>query len=76
MDFFETYEKYVHEDVKPADTPKDEDLFELEGDKSRVDIPESNTEKDQTIEDLTKKVAELTETVNKLSTPDIPEEGE
>ena len=46
MDLFEAYSKYVHEDIKPAETPTDEELFELEGEKSQVNIntDTSNTE--------------------------------
>lgn len=70
MDLFEAYSKYVHEDIKPADTPTDEELFKLEGDKSQVDINNNidtsdtgNTE----MESLKSQIADLTALVNKLA---------
>ena len=65
MDLFEAYSKYVHEDIKPAETPTDEELFKLEGDKSQVDINKdtSNTE----MESLKSQIADLTALVNKLA---------
>ena len=65
MDLFEAYSKYVHEDIKPAETPTDEELFELEGEKSQVNINKdtSNTE----MESLKSQIADLTALVNKLA---------
>lgn len=68
MDVFEAYEKYVHEDAKPSDTPKNEDLFELEGEKSTDGIQTSDEAKDNHIADLEAKIAKLTEIVEKLTT--------
>ena len=67
MDLFEAYSKYVHEDIKPADTPTDEELFELEGEKSQVNINKdtSNTENAE-MESLKSQIADLTALVNKL----------
>ena len=69
MDLFEAYSKYVHEDIKPADTPTDEELFELEGEKSQVNINNkdtSNTENAE-MESLKSQIADLTALVNKLA---------
>ena len=65
MDLFEAYSKYVHEDIKPAETPTDEELFEIEGEKSQVNINKdtSNTE----MESLKSQIADLTALVNKLA---------
>ena len=69
MDLFEAYSKYVHEDIKHADTPTDEELFELEGEKSQVNINNkdtSNTENAE-MESLKSQIADLTALVNKLA---------
>ena len=69
MDLFEAYSKYVHEDIKPAETPTDEELFELEGEKSQVNIKNkdtSNTENAE-MESLKSQIADLTALVNKLA---------
>ena len=69
MDLFEAYSKYVHEDIKPAETPTDEELFELEGEKSQVNINNkdtSNTENAE-MESLKSQIADLTALVNKLA---------
>jgi len=68
MDLFEAYSKYVHEDIKPAETPTDEELFELEGEKSQVNIntDTSNTENAE-MESLKSQIADLTALVNKLA---------
>lgn len=68
MDLFEAYSKYVHKDIKPADTPTDEELFELEGEKSQVNIntDTSNTENAE-MESLKSQIADLTALVNKLA---------
>lgn len=74
MDLFEAYSKYVHEDIKPADTPTDEGLFKLEGDKSQVDI-NTNQDTDNNnieIESLKSQITDLTALVNKL----VGEKGE
>lgn len=68
MDLFEAYSKYVHEDIKPAETPTDEELFEIEGEKSQVNIntDTSNTENAE-MESLKSQIADLTALVNKLA---------
>lgn len=64
MDLFEAYTKYVHKDIKPADTPTEEELFKLEGEKSQDNI---NQDTDNTeIESLKSQITDLTELVNKL----------
>lgn len=72
MDLFEAYSKYVHEDIKPADTPTDEGLFKLEGDKSQVDINKDTDNNNIEIESLKSQITDLTELVNKL----VGEKGE
>lgn len=72
MDLFEAYSKYVHEDIKPADTPTDEGLFKLEGDKSQVDINKDTDNNNTEMESLKSQIADLTELVNKL----VGEKGE
>lgn len=72
MDLFEAYSKYVHEDIKPADTPTDEELFKLEGDKSQVNINKDTDNKNTEIESLKSQITDLTELVNKL----VGEKGE
>ena len=66
MDLFEAYSKYVHEDIKPADTPTDEELFELEGEKSQVNINNKDTSNAE-MESLKSQIADLTALVNKLA---------
>ena len=72
MDLFEAYSKYVHEDIKPADTPTDEELFKLEGDKSQVDINKDTDNNNTEIERLKSQITDLAELVNKL----VGEKGE
>ena len=72
MDLFEAYSKYVHEDIKPADTPTDEGLFKLEGDKSQDNINQDTDNKNTEIENLKSQITDLTELVNKL----VGEKGE
>ena len=72
MDLFEAYSKYVHEDIKPADTPTDEGLFKLEGDKSQDNINQDTDNKNTEIESLKSQITDLTELVNKL----VGEKGE
>ena len=68
MDLFEAYSKYVHEDIKPADTPTDEELFELEGEKSQVNINKDTSITGNTeMESLKSQIADLTALVNKLA---------
>lgn len=66
MDLFEAYTKYVHKDIKPADTPTDEELFKLEGDKSQDNINQDTDNKNTEIESLKSQITDLTELVNKL----------
>ena len=66
MDLFEAYSKYVHEDIKPAETPTDEELFELEGEKSQVNINNKDTSNTE-MESLKSQIADLTALVNKLA---------
>ena len=66
MDLFEAYSKYVHEDIKPAETPTDEGLFELEGEKSQVNINNKDTSNAE-MESLKSQIADLTALVNKLA---------
>ena len=66
MDLFEAYSKYVHEDIKPAETPTDEELFELEGEKSQVNINNQDTSNTE-MESLKSQIADLTALVNKLA---------
>ena len=66
MDLFEAYSKYVHEDIKPAETPTDEELFELEGEKSQVNINNKDTSNAE-MESLKSQIADLTALVNKLA---------
>ena len=72
MDLFEAYSKYVHKDIEPADTPTDEGLFKLEGDKSQVDINKDTDNNNTEMESLKSQIADLTELVNKL----VGEKGE
>lgn len=67
MDLFEAYSKYVHEDIKPADTPTDEELFELEGEKSQVNINNNKDTSNTEMESLKSQIADLTALVNKLA---------
>lgn len=66
MDLFEAYTKYVHKDIKPADTPTEEELFKLEGDKSQDNINQDTDNNNTEIESLKSQITDLTELVNKL----------
>lgn len=66
MDLFEAYTKYVHKDIKPADTPTEEELFKLEGDKSQDNINQDTDNNNTEIESLKSQISDLTELVNKL----------
>ena len=66
MDLFEAYTKYVHKDIKPADTPTDEELFKLEGEKSQDNINQDTDNNNTEIESLKSQITDLTELVNKL----------
>lgn len=67
MDLFEAYTKYVHKDIKPADTPTEEELFKLEGEKSQDNInQDTDTNNNTEIESLKSQITDLTELVNKL----------
>lgn len=72
MDLFEAYTKYVHKDIKPADTPTDEELFKLEGEKSQDNINQDTDNNNTEIESLKSQITDLTELVNKL----VGEKGE
>jgi len=75
MDIFEMYSKEIHKDIKPAETPTDEELFELEGEKSQVDINKDTTDGANVgvdVEALTKQIEDLSALVNKL----VSEKGE
>ena len=72
MDLFEAYTKYVHKDIKPADTPTEEELFKLEGDKSQDNINQDTDNNNTEIESLKSQITDLTELVNKL----VGEKGE
>ena len=50
MDLFEAYTKYVHKDIKPADTPTEEELFKLEGEKSQDNINQDTDNNNAEIE--------------------------
>ena len=67
MDLFEAYSKYVHEDINPAETPTDEELFELEGEKSQVNINNNKDTSNTEMESLKSQIADLTALVNKLA---------
>ena len=63
LDFLDTYEKYVHEDVK-ADVSADTELFKLdkvEETQTKQETPSSNLS-DEDIERIAKKLAEMQET--------------
>ena len=66
MDLFEAYTKYVHKDIKPADTPTEEELFKLEGDKSQDNINQDTDNNNIEIESLKSQITDLTALVNKL----------
>ena len=66
MDLFEAYTKYVHKDIKPADTPTEEELFKLEGDKSQDNINQDTDNNITEIESLKSQITDLTALVNKL----------
>lgn len=66
MDLFEAYTKYIHKDIKPADTPTEEELFKLEGEKSQDNINQDTDNKNTEIESLKSQITDLTELVNKL----------
>ena len=66
MDLFEAYTKYIHKDIKPADTPTEEELFKLEGDKSQDNINQDTDNNNTEIESLKSQITDLTELVNKL----------
>lgn len=66
MDLFEAYTKYVHKDIKPADTPTEEELFKLEGEKSQDNINQDTDNNNAEIESLKSQITDLTELVNKL----------
>ena len=66
MDLFEAYTKYVHKDIKPADTPTEEELFKLEGEKSQDNRNQDTDNKNTEIESLKSQITDLTELVNKL----------
>ena len=72
MDLFEAYTKYVHKDIKPADTPTEEELFKLEGEKSQDNINQDTDNNNTEIESLKSQITDLTELVNKL----VGEKGE
>ena len=72
MDLFEAYTKYVHKDIKPADTPTEEELFKLEGEKSQDNINQDTDKNNTEIESLKSQISDLTELVNKL----VGEKGE
>ena len=65
LDFLDTYEKYVHEDVK-ADVSADTELFKLDkveqkAEETKQETPLSNLS-DEDIERIAKKLAEMQET--------------
>ncbi len=66
MDLFEAYTKYVHKDIKPADTPTEEELFKLEGEKSQDNINQDTDNNNTEIESLKSQITDLTALVNKL----------
>ena len=66
MDLFEAYTKYVHKDIKPADTPTEEELFKLEGEKSQDNINQDTDNNNIEIESLKSQITDLTALVNKL----------
>ena len=67
MALFEAYSKYVHEGIKPADTPTDEELFKIEGEKSQVNINNNKDTSNTEMESLKSQIADLTALVNKLA---------
>ena len=66
MDLFDAYPKYVQEDIKPADTPTEEELFKLEGEKSQDNINQDTDNNNTEIESLKSQITDLTALVNKL----------
>ena len=66
MDLFEAYTKYVHKDIKPADTPTEEELFKLEGEKSQDNINQDTDNNNTEIESLKSQITDLSALVNKL----------
>ena len=65
LDFLDTYEKYVHEDVK-ADVSADTELFKLDKVEQKAEEMKQETASshlsDEDIERIAKKLAEMQET--------------
>ena len=77
LDFLDTYEKYVHEDVK-ADTSADTELFKLD----KVEETQAQTKQetplnnlsDEDIERIAKKLAEMQTNTSKVIENEIKED--
>lgn len=79
LDFLDTYEKYVHEDVK-ADVSADTELFKLDKveetqtqTQTKQETPSSNLS-DEDIERIAKKLAEMQTNTSKVIENEIKED--
>lgn len=77
LDFLDTYEKYVHEDVK-ADTSADTELFKLDKVEQKAEEMKQETVSshlsDEDIERIAKKLAEMQTNTSKVIENEIKED--
>ena len=77
LDFLDTYEKYVHEDVK-ADVSADNELFQLDKVEQKAEEMKQETVSshlsDEDIERIAKKLAEMQTNTSKVIENEIKED--
>ena len=77
LDFLDTYEKYVHEDVK-ADVSADTELFKLDKVEQKAEEMKQETASshlsDEDIERIAKKLAEMQTNTSKVIENEIKED--
>lgn len=77
LDFLDTYEKYVHEDVK-ADVSADTELFKLDKVEQKAEEMKQETASshlsDEDIERIAKKLAEMQTNTSKVIEDEIKED--
>lgn len=77
LDFLDTYEKYVHEDVK-ADVSDDTELFKLDKVEQKAEEMKQETASshlsDEDIERIAKKLAEMQTNTSKVIENEIKED--
>ena len=77
LDFLDTYEKYVHEDVK-ADVSADTELFKLDKVETKAEEMKQETVSsylsDEDIERIAKKLAEMQTNTSKVIENEIKED--